>query len=53
MNGMISWFARNSMAANLLMVFIVCTGVIGAFSVRTEICSSLRTTVRLSTGVIR
>ena len=36
MNGMISWFARNSVAANLLMVFIVCTGVIGALSVRAE-----------------
>ena len=36
MNGMTSWFARNSVAANLLMVFIVCTGVIGALSVRAE-----------------
>ena len=36
MNGMIAWFARNSVAANLLMVFIVVSGLIGAFNVRAE-----------------
>ena len=36
MNGIVSWFARNSVAANLLMGFIVCGGLIGAFSVRAE-----------------
>lgn len=36
MNRMISWFAQNSVAANLLMVFVVCSGLIGALSVRAE-----------------
>ena len=29
MNAMIAWFARNSVAANLLMVFIILMGVNG------------------------
>ena len=33
---MIDWFARNSVAANLLMVFIMVSGVIGLFNVRGE-----------------
>ncbi len=33
---MIAWFARNSVAANLLMVFIVVSGLIGLFNVRGE-----------------
>ncbi len=37
MNGMIEWFARNSVAANLVMVFIVVSGVIGTFTVNEEI----------------
>ena len=37
MNGMIAWFARNSVAANLLMVFIIVSGFIAAFSVRSEL----------------
>ena len=37
MNGMINWFARNSVAANLLMVFILCSGVIAAFSLTSEV----------------
>ena len=36
MNGMIAWFARNSVAANLLMVFIIVSGLIGAFNLRAE-----------------
>ncbi len=40
MNGMISWFARNSVAANLLMTFIVCAGVI-AERVRNELSAVL------------
>ena len=36
MNGMIAWFARNSVAANLLMVFILVSGTIGLFNVRGE-----------------
>ena len=36
MHGMIAWFARNSVAANLLMAFIVVSGLIGAFNVRAE-----------------
>ena len=33
---MIEWFARNTVAANLLMVVILVAGVIGAFDVRQE-----------------
>ena len=33
---MIEWFARNSVAANLLMVFIIVSGVIGLLNVRGE-----------------
>ena len=36
MNGMIAWFARNSVAANLLMVFIIVCGLIASFSVNSE-----------------
>ncbi len=36
MNGMIDWFARNPVAANLLMVFIIVSGLIGLFNVRGE-----------------
>ncbi len=33
---MIDWFARNTVAANLLMAFIVISGAIGFFNVRAE-----------------
>ena len=36
MNGMIDWFARNPVAANLLMVFIIVSGLIGLFNIRGE-----------------
>ena len=36
MNGMIEWFARNPVAANLLMVFLSVAGLIGLFNVRGE-----------------
>ena len=36
MNGMINWFARNSVAANLLMMFIIVSGLIALFNVRGE-----------------
>ena len=36
MNGMINWFARNSVAANLLMVIIMVSGMIALFNVRGE-----------------
>ena len=37
MKGMIDWFARNSVAANLLMVFIVVTGSIAVVSIKAEV----------------
>ncbi len=37
MNGMISWFAKNPVAANLLMVFIVVSGAISMLSVNSEV----------------
>ena len=37
MKGMISWFAKNSVAANLLMVFIVVSGAISIISINSEV----------------
>ncbi|HJN43326.1 MAG TPA: efflux RND transporter permease subunit [Vicinamibacterales bacterium] len=37
MNGIINWFARNSVAANLLMVFIIVSGAISVFTVKQEV----------------
>ena len=37
MKGMIEWFARNGVAANLLMVFIVASGIIAVTTVREEV----------------
>ncbi len=37
MNGMISWFARNTVAANLLMFFIIVSGGLAVFNVNSEV----------------
>lgn len=37
MHGMIEWFARNGVAANLLMVFIVVSGLLAATSTNEEV----------------
>ena len=37
MNRVIDWFARNTVAANLLMVFIIVSGAISAFTVKQEV----------------
>jgi multidrug efflux pump subunit AcrB len=37
MKGIIDWFARNSVAANLLMVFIIVSGVFSAVGVKQEV----------------
>ena len=37
MNQMIEWFARNSVAANLLMVCIIASGLLAAFTVKEEV----------------
>ena len=37
MKGMIEWFARNGVAANLIMVFIVVSGIIAVTTVREEV----------------
>lgn len=37
MRGMISWFAKNSVAANLLMVAIVAGGIVSSLMIRMEI----------------
>ena len=34
--GLIAWFARNHVAANLLMMFIITTGIYGAMTIRTQ-----------------
>ena len=36
MKGMIEWFARNSVAANLMMAFIIVSGILATTSVREE-----------------
>ena len=35
--GMIAWFARNNVAANLLMIILIIGGVFGAFSVQKQV----------------
>ena len=37
MKGMISWFAKNSVAANLLMVLIIVSGVISIIGINSEV----------------
>ena len=39
--GIIAWFARNHIAANLLMFVIVLTGIISALTIRTQITPDL------------
>lgn len=42
MNGLIEWWARNSVAANLLMVGIFVSGIIGFFSLEREMDPQVR-----------
>ena len=37
MKGMIEWFARNSVAANLMMVFIMVSGILATTNVKEEV----------------
>ena len=37
MNGTIAWFARNPVAANLLLVFLIVGGLLAAFNVKFEV----------------
>ena len=37
MYGMVDWFARNSVAANLLMILIVVSGLIAVFTIKEEV----------------
>ena len=39
--GIISWFARNHVAANLLMVVIILTGLVSALTIRTQMTPDL------------
>ena len=39
--GLIAWFARNHVAANLLMIVIILTGIISLLTVRTQIFPNL------------
>ena len=41
MNRMVEWFARNSVASNLLMVFLVISGLIAAFGVSSEVMPTM------------
>ncbi len=40
-NGGISWFARNPVAANLMMVFIIVSGLLATTTVREEVMPEL------------
>ncbi len=42
MNGLIEWWARNTVAANLLMVGIILSGVLGFFKMEREIDPTVR-----------
>jgi len=35
--GILAWFARNHVAANLLMIAVICTGLLVARNIRQEI----------------
>ena len=37
MNRAIDWFAKNPVAANLLMVLIITSGVVTAFTIKKEV----------------
>jgi multidrug efflux pump subunit AcrB len=39
--GLIAWFARNHVAANLLMVVIILTGIFSALTIRTQMMPDL------------
>ena len=39
--GLIAWFARNHVAANLLMIVIVMTGLFSATTIRTQMFPDL------------
>ena len=41
MNGTIAWFGNNPVAANLVMVFIIVSGLVASTSIRTEIFSEI------------
>ena len=38
--GLISWFARNNVAANLLMVLLIVGGIFSAFSIQKQVFPS-------------
>ena len=41
MNGTIAWFGNNPVAANLVMVFIIVSGLVASTSIRTEIFAEI------------
>ena len=41
MNGMIAWFAKNPIAANLPMVFVIVSGVISILNINSEVFPEL------------
>lgn len=45
MNGLIAWWARNPVAANLLMVGIVITGLLGFMNIEREAFPSSKPTM--------
>jgi len=48
-HGLIAWFARNHVAANLLMLIIIGCGLLSAFSIRTQVAPDMESqTVTIS-----
>lgn len=45
MNGLISWWARNSVAANLLMILIIIVGIVMFFRIEREVFPSGKTDI--------
>ena len=49
--GIIAWFARNGVAANLLMIILICGGIFSAFLINKEIFPSIELNIiRISVG---
>jgi multidrug efflux pump subunit AcrB len=40
-SGLIAWFARNNVAANLLMIFIILGGIFGIITVKSKFSPNL------------
>ena len=53
MNRAIDWFAKNPVAANLLMVLILAAGLVTAFTIELEATNGNRTHAAAKLGISR